>query len=171
MPEDVKEVVFELGAYMLMLAGITKSLEEAKQLLEQKIIEGSAYNKFVELIQNQEGDISYIQDLEKFKKARYIEPVYSKKSGYIQNIDAKEVGKLACSLGAGRITKEDKIQEEVGIILDKKVGSYVKEGEVLAYIHTNNENTIEEDKAKLLQIIEIGMNEITKNKTILEIIK
>lgn len=171
MPEDIKEVVFELGAYMLTLAKVTKTLEEAKQLLEQKIEDGSAYDKFVELVQNQEGDISYIHDLSKFKKAKYIEPVYSNKTGFIQSMNAKKVGKLACRLGAGRITKEDKILEEVGIVLEKKAGDFVKEGEVLAYIHTNNENTIEEDKQKLSQIIKIGANQTEKNTAILGIIK
>lgn len=170
MPEDVKQVVLELGAHMIKLAKVTDNIENAKEILIQKIENGEAFNKFVELVQNQGGDTSYITNLEKFEKAKYIEPVYSEKSGYIQKINAETIGKLACSLGAGRIRKEDKIDMSVGIILNKKVGNYVEKGDCLGYIHTNNENTLEEAKQTLLKTIKIEEQEKEPIKTILKII-
>ena len=170
MPEDVKQVVLELGAYMIKLAKVTDSIENAKEILTQKIESGEAFNKFIELVQNQGGDTSYITNLDKFEKAKYIEPVYSEKSGYIQKINAEKIGKLACSLGAGRIRKEDKIDMAVGIILNKKVGEYVEEGDCLGYIHTNNENTLEEAKSELINTIKIEGQEKEPIKTILKII-
>lgn len=170
MPEDVKQVVLELGAHMIKLAKVTDNIENAKEILIQKIENGEAFNKFVELVQNQGGDTSYITNLEKFEKAKYIEPVYSEKSGYIQKINAETIGKLACSLGAGRIRKEDKIDMSVGIILNKKVGNYVEKGDCLGYIHTNNDNTLEEAKQTLLKTIKIEEQEKEPIKTILKII-
>ncbi len=170
MPEDVKQVVLELGAHMIKLAKVTDNIENAKEILIQKVENGEAFNKFVELVQNQGGDTSYITNLEKFEKAKYIEPVYSEKSGYIQKINAETIGKLACSLGAGRIRKEDKIDMAVGIILNKKVGNYVEKGDCLGYIHTNNENTLEEAKQTLLKTIKIEEQEKEPIKTILKII-
>jgi len=170
MPEDVKQVVLELGAHMIKLAKVTDNIENAKEILIQKIENGEAFNKFVELVQNQGGDTSYITNLEKFEKAKYIEPVYSEKSGYIQKINAETIGKLACSLGAGRIRKEDKIDMAVGIILNKKVGNYVEKGDCLGYIHTNNDNTLEEAKQTLLKTIKIEEQEKQPIKTILKII-
>lgn len=170
MPEDVKQVVLELGAHMIKLAKVTDNIEHAKEILIQKVENGEAFNKFVELVQNQGGDTSYITNLEKFEKAKYIEPVYSEKSGYIQKINAETIGKLACSLGAGRIRKEDKIDMAVGIILNKKVGNYVEKGDCLGYIHTNNENTLEEAKQTLLKTIKIEEQEKEPIKTILKII-
>lgn len=170
MPEDLQEVVLELGAYMIKLANVANTIEEAKLILMEKIQNGEAFNKFIELVQTQGGDTSYITNLEKFEKAKHIEPVYSQKSGYIQEMNAEKIGKLACSLGAGRVRKEDKIDMSVGIVLNKKVSDYVEKGDCLGYIHTNNENMIEESKEQLLNIIKIGEYEKEKIKTILEII-
>lgn len=170
MPEDLQEVVLELGAYMIKLANVANTIEEAKLILMEKIQNGEAFNKFIELVQTQGGDTSYITNLEKFEKAKHIEPVYSQKSGYIQEMNAEKIGKLACSLGAGRVRKEDKIDMSVGIVLNKKVSDYVEKGDCLGYIHTNNENMIEEAKEQLLNIIKIGEYKKEKIKTILEII-
>lgn len=170
MPKDVKEVVLEMGAYMLMLAQIVDSKEKASELLIDNIENKKAYNKFIELVQNQGGDASYITNLEKFETAKYIEPVYSNDTGYVQSMDAKEIGKLACNLGAGRIKKEDEIDMAVGIVLNKKVGDYVEKGDCLAYIYTNKEETIEQSKQKLLEIIKVDKQEKEQIKTILEII-
>lgn len=170
MPEDLQEVVLELGAYMIKLANVANTIEEAKLILMEKIQKGEAFNKFIELVQTQGGDTSYITNLEKFEKAKHIEPVYSQKSGYIQEMNAEKIGKLACSLGAGRVRKEDKIDMSVGIVLNKKVSDYVEKGDCLGYIHTNNENMIEEAKEQLLNIIKIGEYKKEKIKTILEII-
>lgn len=170
MPEDLQEVVLELGAYMIKLANVANTIEEAKLILMEKIQNGEAFNKFIELVQTQGGDTSYITNLEKFEKAKQIEPVYSQKSGYIQEMNAEKIGKLACSLGAGRVRKEDKIDMSVGIVLNKKVSDYVEKGDCLGYIHTNNENMIEEAKEQLLNIIKIGEYKKEKIKTILEII-
>lgn len=171
MPNDLKEVVLELGAYMIKLAGITEEIEDAKKILMEKITNKEAYNKFIELVANQGGDASYIENIEKFNKAKYIEEVYSNQEGYVQEMNAKEVGKLACNLGAGRITKEDEIDAAVGIILNKKVGDFVKNNECLAYIHSNDKEKLEQCKESLLDIIKIDRDKKIPNNTILEIIQ
>ena len=110
------------------------------------------------MVQNQGGDISYLNDTNKFEKAKYIIPVESKTSGIIKEINAEEVGKVACFLGAGRLKKEDKIDNSAGITLNKKVGDYVEEKEVIAYINTNYEEKIEYAKSKILEIWKIIKN-------------
>ena len=170
MPEDLKQVVLELGAYLIQLAGKGENLEQNKIKMLENIENGKAYNKFVELVKNQGGDISYIENLEKLPKAKYIEPIYSEKDGYVQEIDSKEVGKLAGILGAGREKKEDDIDPAVGIVLMKKVADKVKKNEVLAYIHANNKEKLEIVKKELMSVIQIGNNKILKEKTILEVI-
>lgn len=139
MEEDVKSVVLELGAYILMLDGKGHDIQKNKQKMMEVIENGKAYEKFIELIQNQGGDISYITNVEKFKKAKYKMPVYSNESGYVASLNAEEVGKIASFLGAGRIRKEDDIDYSVGIELNKKVGDYVEKDTVLGYIYANNE--------------------------------
>ena len=97
---DVEEVVLELGAYMLQLAGKGNDIDKNKEKLKENLQNGNAYRKFLELVKNQGGDITYLENLEKFEKANVIEPVYSEMTGYIYEIDAKKVGELACHLRA-----------------------------------------------------------------------
>ena len=171
MPEDVKEVVLELGAYMVKLAGKGEDIEENKAKLLENIVNGKGYEKFIQLVENQGGDSSYIKDTNLFPKANYIEKVYCQKDGYIQSMNAKEIGKIVCDLGAGRIRKEDSIDNAVGIVLNKKVSNKVEKGDTLVTIYANSKEKLEEAKKKLLEVIKIGEQEIEKPKMILEIMK
>ena len=155
MPKDLKEVVLELGANMLQLAGKGDSIEENKLKMLETIKSGSAYNKLIEMVKNQGGDISYLENTTKFEKSKYISAVVTEKTGRVQEINAEEIGKLACYLGAGRVKKEDEIDANVGIILNKKVGDEVLEGDFLAYICANDEIKLREAENKLLEIYKI----------------
>ena len=170
MPEDLKQVVLELGAYMVKLAGKGENINENKEKLLENIQNGKAYNKFIELVQNQGGDIEYVRDINKFKKAEIIREVKSTNEGFVQEINAEEIGKLSCELGAGRKTKNDKIDLQVGIVLNKKIGDFVSKGEKLATIYANDIEKDLETETKLLAIYEIGKDEI-KERTILDIIE
>ena len=170
MPEDLKQVVLELGAYMVKLAGKGENINENKEKLLENIENGKAYNKFIELVQNQGGDIEYVRDINKFKKAEIIREVKSTNEGFVQEINAEEIGKLSCELGAGRKTKNDKIDLQVGIVLNKKIGDFVSKGEKLATIYANDIEKDLETETKLLAIYEIGKDEI-KERTILDIIE
>lgn len=170
MPEDVRQVVLELGAYMVKLAGLGNSIEDNKQKMLENINNGKAYNKFLELVKNQGGDISYIENIEKFKKAKYIEKVLAKEEGFVSEINAKEIGKLACYLGAGRVKKEDIIEPEVGIILNKKVGNIVKENDILAYIHANSKEKLENAKREIINIIKLEKQKLQDIHIIQDII-
>lgn len=169
MPEDLKDVVLELGAYMIKLAGLGDSLEENKNKMIENIRNGKALNKLEKMVKKQNGDISYIENTDKFEKAKFIEEVRAKQSGYIQEINAKEIGKVVCNLGAGRIKKEDKIDYTVGVILNKKVADKVQVGDILGYIHANNLEKLEEAKSKVQNIIKISNNRVAKLPTILEV--
>ena len=165
--EDVKEVVLELGANMLKLAGIGEDIEQNKELLMKNIKNGKAFEKFKELGQLQGGDVTYLEDVEKFQKAKYIEYVYSEEKGYIRKIDAKEIGKIVCELGAGRIEKEDEIDYSVGLILRKKVSDKVAKGEEIAYIYANDTEKLGIAKQKLLKNIKISEEKVEKPKIVL----
>ena len=171
MPKDVKEVVLELGAYMVKLAGKGEDIEENKAKLLENIQNRKGYEKFIQLVENQGGDSSYIKDTNQFPKANYIENVYSQKSGYIQSMNAKEIGKIVCDLGAGRIRKEDSIDNAVGIILNKKVSDKVEKGELLVTIYANSKEKLEKAKKNLIEVIKVENKEIEKPKMILEIMK
>lgn len=155
-PEDVKKVVLELGANMIQLAGKGNNIEENKAKLLENIKNGKAYQKFVEMVQNQSGDISYLEDTSKFEKSKYNSAIMCEKRGTVKEIDAEEIGKLACFLGAGRVKKEDKIDHTVGILLNKKVGDKVENGDILAYIYANDEEKLREAEKRIRDIYKIA---------------
>ena len=171
MQDDVKNVILELGAYILKLDGKGDNIQENKEKIEQVISNGEAYRKFLQLVENQGGDISYIENTEKFTKAKYKMPVEAVKTGYVQKLNAEDVGKIAMHLGAGRMKKEDNIDYAVGIELLKKVGCQVEHGETIAYIYADDEQKGREAVEKLQQTYEIGEQNVEKVADIIEIIE
>ena len=151
--EDVKNVVLELGSNMLKLAGKGNNLEDNKSEMMDNILNGKALEKFKELVANQGGDITYIEDTNKFEKAKYILPVtLEEQNGIVKELKAEEVGKLSVFLGGGRIRKEDKIDPSVGITLIKKIGDKIEKGDIVAYIHANDEEKGKEAVQRLKEI-------------------
>jgi pyrimidine-nucleoside phosphorylase len=139
---------------MLLLAGKCDNLQTGKDMILENIKNGEAFNKFKELVANQGGDVSYLEDTDKFEKAAYIKPIIAHKSGVVTKLDALNVGKLSCSLGAGRITKESEINHRVGFTFNKKVGDTVSEGETLGFVHADDEKKADDVLSK--EIFEIN---------------
>jgi pyrimidine-nucleoside phosphorylase len=139
-PKDLFELCLSLGSNMVVLAGKASSKEEARKLLEGTITSGSAIKKLKEFISAQGGDSTLIDDVNKFPKAKYVLPVIADCEGVVKKINAQEIGLIAMELGAGRATKESTIDLSVGIILSKKRGDIVKMGDIIAYVHANDEN-------------------------------
>ena len=144
LPKDLKEVILDLGSNMIKLAGKGESLKENKKLIMEQINNGKALQKFKQLVERQGGDISYIEDTSKFKTAKYKYELISQKDGIIKDLNAEQIGNIVCFLGGGRIRKEDEIDYDVGIILNKKVGDYVKKGDVLCTIFANSKEKLAE---------------------------
>ncbi|MDO5556066.1 MAG: thymidine phosphorylase [Clostridia bacterium] len=169
-PQDIKEIITVMGSYIIKLADKGNNLEENRKMILENIQNGKAYNKFLELVKNQNGDIEYIKDIKKFEKAKYIIPVISKEDGYVSEINAEEIGKISVSLGAGRTKKEDIIDKAVGIILNKKITDKVSKGEVLAYIHSNDKQKGEEASKQLINTYKISEIKLEKERVVLEVI-
>ena len=142
-PKDLVELCLNLGAIILKQAHIEEDIEKGKVLLQSKIDNLEAFKKLEELIKYQGGDISYLEDYSKFEKSKYQKEIYSSKEGYVEKISALEIGECAMHLGAGRATKDDVIDMSSGIVLNKKVGDFVKKGELLLTCYTNKENVEE----------------------------
>ena len=137
-PKDFTNLCIEAGSIMLMQAKIASSKEIARKKLKEVIENGKAFQKLVEMVSAQGGNVEQILNPELLPKADYVIPIKAKKEGYIQVLHALQLGVLAMKLGAGRAVKDDDIDVSVGIVLNKKANDYVQEGEVLATIHTNS---------------------------------
>ncbi len=135
--EDLKEIILDLGANMIKLAGLGNSIEENKKKMLENIANGKAYQKFLQMVERQGGDITYLEDTTKFKKATYIENMVSNQQGIIKELPADVIAKYVCDLGAGRIKKEDSIDMDVGIVLNKKIGDKIEKGETILTIYSN----------------------------------
>jgi pyrimidine-nucleoside phosphorylase len=165
--DDLKEITFSLGSYMLLISKKAKNFEEGYKMMEKEWKEGKGILKLKEFVKEQGGDVSIFENPEKLKEASYYEYIKSEKDGYVEEIDAYKIGICARELGAGRFKKEDKIIKNAGIIIYKKEGEKVNKGDIILRIQT-------EDKQKLLNAYEIAKNsfkiggKIKKRKLILE---
>ncbi|MDT2045586.1 pyrimidine-nucleoside phosphorylase [Priestia aryabhattai] len=141
-PKDLEELCLTLGSYMVLLAEKAESLTEARQKLEEVINNGKALEAFKVFLESQGGDGSLVDDPTKLPQAKHIVEVEAKTDGYVSEIIADSIGTAAMWLGAGRATKESEIDLAVGLVLQKKIGDYVKAGESLVTIHSNTEDVV-----------------------------
>ncbi|MFD0958754.1 pyrimidine-nucleoside phosphorylase [Paenibacillus chungangensis] len=145
-PEDLTELCLTLGSHMVVLGGKAGSLQEARKLLEDKLSSGEALGKFRELIAAQGGDVCIVDNPELLPQAERLIAVKASHSGYVQAIEAEQLGLAAMGLGAGRATKNDAIDYAVGITLRKKVGDHVEAGDTLAMLHAQSHSEALEER-------------------------
>ncbi len=149
-PKDYYEHCLHVAAQVLMIGERVKDLKEGRALAERCIADGSALEKFRVLVQAQGGDVSYVDDVTRFERAKFIEVVNAPRSGFISQVNARNVGEAAVVLGAGRSRKSDPVDHAVGFIIYKKVGDMVEAGEPLFEIHANDHTKLNEARAAVL---------------------
>lgn len=142
-PKDFTEVSLALASDMLYLAGFGTE-NECRVLANNAIKSGNAFNKFREMVVAQGGDVSVIDDPSKFPEAKYKENVYAEKSGYISKVNTEGYGIASLMLGAGRNAVGENIDYSAGIVLKKKTGDFVRVGEAIATLYTDDETRIRE---------------------------
>jgi pyrimidine-nucleoside phosphorylase len=163
-PQDLEEVCLSLGSQMLRLAGVAPDAEAARKLLTRALRSGQGLNKLIELVDAQGGDVSYIRQPVKLPRAARIVPLTAPQAGYVQHIQALEVGVAAAMLGAGRETKESVLDLGVGVVLRKKVGDRVERGDALADLHVNDDRRLGEVQERLLAAYAVGPEEPPKHR-------
>ena len=149
-PEDFYLHCLEVAAHMLNLCGKAESAKDGEKMVKQAINDGSGLEMFRKLVIAQGGDVSYVDDPEKFPKAKFIEEVIAPEEGYVKEINARTVGELSVELGAGRTKKSDPVDHAVGVMIHRNVGDYVKKGDLLATIHANQEEMVKYSRKTLL---------------------
>ncbi len=142
-PSDLMEVIHRLSAHMLMLGEVAKNLEEAREKSREAIENGKAFEKFLQIAQAQGGDISFLKTPEKYPGAREKSVLKAPHGGYISEMNTYQIGMACGQLGAGRLRTGDSVDPQAGIILFKKIGDSVEEGEQLLEIHTNRPEAVE----------------------------
>ena len=160
-PEDLTDLVIKLGSLMVSM-GLNISEKQAEEKVKENLYNGKGYEKMLEWVKAQGGDINDIP------LAKHSKEIIAPADGYISSINALEIGKLSRKLGAGRLTKDDEIDLTVGIILNHKVGEYVKKGETLATIFYNEKKITEEE---VLSCFNFSEKPVEKPKLIIDTIK
>lgn len=162
---DLYDVSVEIAAQMVYLAGKATTEEQGRKLVEEVIQNGDAYEKFVTFIEAQDGDMSSIHEIE----AKQSIDVTAEKAGYISSVETQQMGEAAMLLGAGRKTKDDQIDHQVGITFHVKLGDKLQAGDKLATIHTN----IEDNAAviqKIKDAITISESPVQVNPSVIDVI-
>lgn len=170
-PKDVTELTLCLGAISLVNANQANNIEEAQAKLKKHLEDGSAFEKFKEMVKAQNGDETSLDDTSKLPQAKKIIKVLAEKDGYISKVTAIDIAKACKSLGAGRDQKEDNVDHAVGIVLNKKVSDEVKKGETLLEIYSNDENKTKEAFEFINKAICISNEPIKKAELIYRIIE
>jgi len=149
-PADFMEHCLVVGSHMLVVGEKAPDLKSARKMLQDALSDGRGIAKLKELVLNQEGDPSYVEHPEQFPLAPVIKDVTSPHDGFIEEINAQEIGETSVEMGAGRVKKEDTIDHAVGIIVHHKVGDRIKRGDVLFTLHAKDSESLENAKKRVL---------------------
>lgn len=169
-PDDLKELCLELGSFMLLGANVADNRADAKKMLEKVISSGEAYEKFKEFIIAQGGQIDEIENPWKLVDAKQVIDIKSECEGYVKKIDCEGIGVAVMMLGGGREKKGDTIDKSVGLIMNKKIGDYVKKGEALAKIYVNDTSHLDEAVSRIKNAYKFSEKEVKFPKLIKDII-
>lgn len=169
-PEDLMELVVTLGSHMVFLGQGAPTLEAAKALVEEKLHNGEAFEKFKQFISAQGGNAAMLDHPELLPKSGTIKEVVSPTAGYVENIKSDDVGIAAMILGAGRENMDSVIDLGAGIVLTKKVGDKVEAGETIAVLHTDRNHKLAEAEKMLLDAYKISPNHVDKRKMVMAVV-
>jgi pyrimidine-nucleoside phosphorylase len=169
-PEDLRRLSVELAARMIFLAKLAASLEEARQMAESKLVDGSAYAKFRDVVEAQGGSVASIDKFELLPNATGMREISTTRGGFISAIHAEDIGRASTLMGAGRERKGEGIDPAVGVILEVKTGDKVDAGAVLGRLYYTREEGLDEAEEMVQDAFRISQNKPEDRELILEVV-
>ena len=169
-PKDFERLCLTLGAQMLLAGGVASDKEAAEEMLRKTIADGSALKKLAQFVEAQGGNAEAVSNPSMLPAASIVEPILSETEGFITHIACDEIGVCSLILGGGRETKESGIDLSVGLVLEKKVGDFVKKGDVLACLHANDREKASTAAMRFLKAYHISDTQPKMRPLIREII-
>jgi thymidine phosphorylase len=155
---------------MIFLGKVTKTLDDARELAQAKLLDGSGYRKFKEVIEAQGGNSQVLDRFEMLPNATGAREISTSRGGYVSAIDAELIGQASSMIGAGRNTKEDSIDPAVGVILEVKVGQKIEPGTILCRLYHTSENNLDEAADLVEDAFRISQQAIEERDLILEVV-
>lgn len=168
---DLSTLSIKLAGAMLYLGKKAKTLQEGEVVAKQKIENGEAFKKFLEIVELQGGNVNYIISPDKYPKSKFVRKVLSQKNGYVSEINTYQIGMASLELGAGRMTKDDKIDPKAGIIFYKKFGDYAKTDEVICELLSDSKTKIKSAEQIILESIKFSNTKPTLTNLIKKVIR
>ena len=169
-PSDLTRIALELAARMIHVGKITKSLDEAREIAQNKLIDLSGYRKFKEVITAQGGNPQVLDRFELLPNALGAREIFTPRGGFVSAINAEDIGRAAAMIGGGREIFSDEVDPAVGVILEVKVGARVENGSVLARLYYTNEERVEEAAEMVEDAFRISNSEPESRELILEVV-
>ncbi len=169
-PSDLTRLSLELAARMIFLAKLAPTLEDARHIAENRLVDGSGYRKFKQVIQAQGGNPKALDEFVLLPNATGMREITSPRAGYISAIEAEDIGRASTLMGAGRNRKEDRIDPAVGVILEVKVGEKVDAGSVLCRLYYTNEEHVEEASELVEGAFRVSSQKAEDRELILEVV-
>jgi pyrimidine-nucleoside phosphorylase len=155
-PDDIMEITHLLSGTMIYLGGKAETVKEGIEISKQQIENGEAFQKWLDIVEEQHGDVEVIKNPEKYPKAQFEFEIKSDREGYLSEMNSFEIGMASVELGAGRRKKEDDVDPQAGIVLKKKIGDKISKGETLLVGYTNKASAIEAASDQLFGAVTIA---------------
>jgi pyrimidine-nucleoside phosphorylase len=169
-PTDLTRLSLELAARMIHLGRVTPTLDEAREMAQTKLLDGSGYRKFKDVIQAQGGNPQVLDNFELLPNATGVREIASPRAGYVSAIDAEQIGRASQIIGAGRATKEDAIDHAVGVILEVKTGQRVEAGSVLCRLYYTGEEHVDDAEQVIEDAFRVSAQAPDDRELILEVV-
>ncbi len=169
-PADLTRISLELAARMIHLGKAAGSLEEAREIAQRKLLDGSGYRKLKQVIEAQGGNPNVLDRFELLPNASGAREVTSPRAGFVSSIDAEDIGRAAMMIGAGRDTKDDRIDPAVGLILEVKAGQRVEADSVLCRLYYTSEERLDEAAQLVEDAFRISAHPPEEYDLILEVV-
>jgi len=169
-PADLTRLSLELSARMIFLGKVTATLDEARKLAEDKLMDGSAYRKFKQVVEAQGGNPQALDRFELLPNATGMREILSPRAGFVSAIMAEDIGRASQMMGAGRARKEDAIDPAVGVILEVKAGEKVEAGSVLCRLYYTGEENLDEAADLVEDAFRISGTRPEERELILEVV-
>jgi pyrimidine-nucleoside phosphorylase len=169
-PADLTRLSLELAARMIFLGKVTKTLDEARELAQSKLLDGSGYRKFKDVIAAQGGNPKVLDQFELLPNATGAQEITTQRGGYVSAIDAELIGQASSLIGAGRNTKEDSIDPAVGVILEVKVGQKIDAGSILCRIYHTSDERLADASELVEDAFKISNQPVDERDLILEVV-